>query len=242
MKNLSIILLTLSLAACGGGGSDSANEKQETQPVEVMPIGLWEGQLTTISDNSSIAVAALIAPNGEVRFITDDGEQDNGIFVLDGSAFSGDFKVYDYDGLYVGNGTVSGDYTSTSITGSSFVNSVKVTTFSLSISDQSGGGANLSTITGNYATQGGETSVAIDVDGLLSGSDTDGCQYSGKLTIPDSSVNVYDMALTVSSCGQFNGEYNGLATYAKPFTDSPVVGLVFQVDNGSFSVTDLLVK
>ena len=242
MKKLSIIILISLLAACGGGGSDPITEKPVVQPTEKMPIGLWEGQLTLISDNSSIAVAALIAPDGEVRFITNDGEQDTGVFVLDGSTFTGNFKAYDYDGQYLNSGTVSGDYTSTSITGSSFINDVKVTTFSLNISDQSVNGASLSTITGNYATQDGETSIAIDVDGFISGSDIDGCQYSGSLTIPDASVNVYDMSLVVSSCGQFNGEYNGLASYAKPFTDSLVIGLAFQVDNGSFSVTDLIIK
>lgn len=240
MKKLSIAFLVLSLSACGGGGSDSVEEKLITQPVEVMPIGLWEGQ--TVIGNESIAVAALIAPNGEIRLISDDGEQDKGVLVLDGSTFSGDFKVYDENGLYVESGTVSGDYTPTSITGTSFVNNVKVTTFSLRVSDQSANGASLSTIKGNYATDDAQTSIAVDADGLITGSDTDGCQYSGALTVPDSSVNVYDMVLRVSSCGQFEGEYNGLATYAKPFTDSPVVGLVFQVDNGSFSVTDLLIK
>jgi len=242
VKKLSIIILVLSLAACGSGGSDSAEEKLSSQPAEVMPIGLWEGKIITVSDNTSFAVAALIAPNGEIRLISDDGEQDKGLLVLDGSTFSGDFQAYGGNGLYIESGTVSGDYTPTSITGSSFVNNVKVTTFSLSISDQSANGASLSTIKGNYATQDAQTSMAIDVDGLVTGSDTDGCQYSGVLTIPDSSVNIYDMALTVSSCGQFNGKYNGLATYANPFTDSSVVGLVFQVDNGTLSVTNLLIK
>jgi hypothetical protein len=47
------------------------NEKQlvDVVPVEVLPIGLWEGQLTRVSDNSSIAVAGSIALNGEIRFI-----------------------------------------------------------------------------------------------------------------------------------------------------------------------------
>ncbi|MFT7007939.1 MAG: hypothetical protein ACJAXJ_002478 [Colwellia sp.] len=243
MKKLSIILLTLSLAACGSGGGESNSiQSSELVKVDVMPIGLWEGQLITLSDNSSIAVAGLIAPNGEIRFITDDGEQDTGVLVLDGSAFSGNLNAYDYDGTRIGSGTITGNYTATKITGSSFVDNVKISTFSLSISDESDQGASLSTIKGNYATQDGQTSIAIDADGVVSGSDTDGCQYSGRLTTPDSSINVYDMMLTVSSCGEFNGKYNGLATYAKPFINSTVVGLVFQVDNGTFSVTDLLIK
>jgi len=110
------------------------------------------------------------------------------------------------------------------------------------VSDQSNEGASLDTVKGNYSTIDAETSIAIDIDGLLSGSDTNGCQYNGNVTVPDSSVNVYKLILEVSSCGIFNSTYTGLAAYTQLFDDSPQKGFLFQVDNGVYSVTDFIIK
>ena len=84
------------------------------------------------------------------------------------------------------------------------------------------------------------TSVMLDEDGALSGSDTSGCQYTGTLA-PKDETNIYSLSITVSSCANFDGEYTGLATYGKIFTDTPE-GLIFQGSNANNSITNILFK
>lgn len=91
--------------------------------------------------------------------------------------------------------TIAGSYSSTLINGSTTDGGKVIGTFSFGVSDQSNEGASLDTVKGNYSTIDAETSIAIDIDGILSGSDTDGCQYSGNVTVPNSSVNVYKLVL-----------------------------------------------
>jgi len=240
MKKSIIAILTTSLFACGGGGESAETPDNVPKATEVMPIGLWQG--SAVTDGVTFQIAGLIAPDGEIRFIADDGEQNKGMITLDGDKYTISLKSYNDDGIFIGDGSVSGDYSSTAITGETSHAGEVTSTFSLTVSPESSDGASLSTITGNYATLDGLASIAIDVDGLISGSDDDGCVYGGSLTVPDSTVNVYDISLEVSNCGQFNDTYNGLATYATPFDDSNQKGLIFQVDNGAYSITDFIVK
>lgn len=242
MKKTIIAILTTSLFACGGGGGDApiTTSGNDQQAAAEMPSGLWEGIIN--ADGDAFDVVGLVAPNGEARFISDDGEQERFNLVLDGGNYTADGVGYDEYGDFLFDISISGAYTSTSITGTATVDSEETSTFSLSLSGESGDGADLSTITGNYATLDGLTSIAIDVDGLISGSDDDGCVYGGSLAVLDSDINVYDIVLEVSNCGQFNDTYDGLATYAALFDDSPQKAIVFQVDNGVYSVTEALVK
>ncbi len=244
MNKIAIAILASTLTACGGSGSESAStpsiSETPSTSTEVMPIGLWEGEV--VSDGITYQVLGLVAPDGEGRFIVDDGEQDKVMLTLNGDKFTGSILGYDYDGLLIASGTIEGSYSSTSISGSTTVGGNVIGSFSFGISDQSNDGASLDTVKGNYSTIDAETSIAIDVDGILSGSDTDGCQYSGNVTVPDSSVNVYKLVLEVSSCGIFDSTYTGLAAYTQLFDDSPQKGFVFQVDNGVYSVTDFIIK
>jgi hypothetical protein len=57
-----------------------------TPSIEVMPIGLWEGQITSAT-GSIFQVTGLIAPDGETRFINDDGEQDKMVLILNEDKF-----------------------------------------------------------------------------------------------------------------------------------------------------------
>jgi len=244
MNKFAIAILASTLTACGGGGSESAStlviQETPSTPSEVMPIGLWEGEV--ISDGVTYQALGLISPNGEGRFIVDDGEQDKVMLTLNGDKFTGSILGYDYDGLFIASGTIAGSYSTTLINGSTTVGGNVIGTFSFEVSDQSNEGASLDTVKGNYSTIDAETSIAIDIDGLLSGSDTNGCQYNGNVTVPDSSVNVYKLILEVSSCGIFNSTYTGLAAYTQLFDDSPQKGFLFQVDNGVYSVTDFIIK
>ena len=51
----------------------------------------------------------------------------------------------------------------------------------------------------------------IAADGDVSGGDTDGCGFKGRVTAPDESRNAFEVALLVSSCDRMEGEFRGMA-------------------------------
>lgn len=55
------------------------------------------------------------------------------------------------------------------------------------------------------------TTISINEEGVLTGNDTDGCEYLGYLDIINSQYNVYQAKLAVSECGSVNDEYEGVA-------------------------------
>lgn len=55
-------------------------------------------------------------------------------------------------------------------------------------------------------------SVTINTNGDIYGTDADGCVYSGSLSLPDSTKNLYRVNLLIESCGNSNGNYTGLMT------------------------------
>jgi predicted amino acid-binding ACT domain protein len=42
--------------------------------------------------------------------------------------------------------------------------------------------------------------MAFDVDGRMTGSDNNGCVYSGSVAIGSAAINIYQISLTVESC------------------------------------------
>jgi hypothetical protein len=233
-----LISSAFSLILFGCDGSSSTTPVSTT-PTEVMPIGVWEGEVVT--DSETYQAVGLVAPDGEASFVLDFAEQNKVIITLSGSNFSGDVLAYGSDGFLLGAGTISGSYSSSSITGSTKVNGDVISSFSFSLSDESSYGASLDTIEGNYISLDGVTSISI-VDGVLTGLDPYGCQYNGNITIPDSSVNVYRVLLNVSDCGDFSNQYTGLATYATYSKDSSEKGFILQIDNGVYALTDVIIK
>ncbi len=65
--------------------------------------------------------------------------------------------------------------------------------------------------------------------GIVSGNDSDGCHYTGNVSLINPQYNAYDVLLEVSNCDSVNGEYEGLG-----YIDNK--GLVyFRVDVGNKS-------
>ncbi len=64
------------------------------------------------------------------------------------------------------------------------------------------------------------------------GSDTAGCVFSGQLNVIDDRYSAYNAAITVSTCGEVNGDYSGLVFY----TGTGVANLLYLgTDNGAFA-------
>ncbi len=59
---------------------------------------------------------------------------------------------------------------------------------------------------------GGAYTVTLDIDadGKLFGSDSDGCVFSGGVSIIDYRYNVYRAVVRIDNCGNFDGDYSGL--------------------------------
>ena len=67
----------------------------------------------------------------------------------------------------------------------------------------------------NIASSGGQVYTLVmtfDTLGVVTGSDTAGCGYYGRLAIIDPGQSIYDLDLEASACGQLSGEYHGLVT------------------------------
>lgn len=245
MRKLSIstfALSTLLLAACGG--SDSATDTAPVTtpdpiPAVVMPSGVWEGTSIYQPDGSSFSIVALIAPSGEARLIADDGEQVKGKLNLDGNSFSGDMISYSAVGLRMASGTFSGSYTPEAITAETTIDGNVISKVSLTLDSSTGAGASFDKLAGTFVTEDQQTSIGIDTGGAISGSDTLGCTYGGSIQIPDADINVYEITLEVSSCGEFNGNYSGLGTLQQ---EDGMSGFIFQADNGKYSITDYIYK
>ncbi len=73
------------------------------------------------------------------------------------------------------------------------------------------------------------TTIAINEEGVLTGNDTDGCEYLGYMDIIDPKYNVYRTKLELSGCASVNGEYEGVAFVGK-------ASLVVQIANKKYAL------
>jgi hypothetical protein len=76
----------------------------------------------------------------------------------------------------------------------------------------------LATVDGNYSSfdlfgVGDLTSFSVN-NGVITSASMSGCVGNGQITIIDAAFNAYDVALDVTSCGVFNGMYDGLGVTA----------------------------
>lgn len=130
---------------------------------------------------------------------------------LSGESLSGTINIYQINGGFVGTNTLSG----TVVTGKSINRKAQDnTTFSLTYDNDYERASSLDTISGIWSiTEGYYTeTITIQVDGMLSGSNANGCIYSGSVSVPDSRINVYKIVITANLCGIYNGTYTGLGS------------------------------
>jgi hypothetical protein len=203
------LLLCLFLGACGGGGSSST-------PVGVVTTadatGVWQG---TITENGvgTFDVVGLIYED-DLRFISvDSGVVYEGTISITGTNFTATTTNIDIvNGGVISTSTLAGTViTASSITGTYTSSDGSSGSFSLTYDPITTRGASLATIEGNWSVTDGTFTItlSIDANGLLTGSDTDFCVYNGTVSVLDPAVNIYGISLTASSCGAFDGAYEG---------------------------------
>lgn len=257
IKKSSLILVSLyGLSACGCGGSDSpaTNPSSPTTPTSMTlneVAGVYEGEIKFGSE--TVIVDALISASGEVRILTEFDEQLRGTITLSNDSFENvEFASFfpendSSDGVVLGrlttNGTISGDFSDTGLTGSSTFDG-ETASYSMTKYDFSDNAASLSEFSGNYATLFSDTQISFSTDGAIDGLDDDGCVYGGQVSVPDSNTNVYSMSITVDNCGIANGTFEGLATVLPDGYYEEISGktILFSVDDQAFSLTVLLIN
>ncbi|MCM0613387.1 hypothetical protein KFJ24_12970 [Marinobacter sediminum] len=95
-------------------------------------------------------------------------------------------------------------------------------------------GITLSDISGTYTMDEPgylTSSVTIASDGTVTGSDQTGCVFNGQITIPDQSINVFEVDYSSSNCGSLsyasasdrNGDFSGIGSYDPSLQELEVV-------------------
>ncbi len=227
-----------SLCACGGGGGGGGGNRGNANPpatppvVNASPGGIFHGTVTGCSTVCPVATIMLVTESGEwigmdpvyvgganVGRITMSGSHFNDPRLLyGGSPVSfgfrptlpatldrpGDFRAFEGD--VVERVSIEGDLIHNSSRGTKLA----VTYDPIYENDSS-----LATIAGTYSASdpsGYTLTYLIDINGALSGSDTEGCMALGDVRVIDSNYNMYRFDIDFSSCGTLGaqGQYDGI--------------------------------
>jgi hypothetical protein len=254
MKKIAVaVALIVSLLGCGGGGgsgdSGGTSGGASTPTLKINDVaGLYDG---TVTQNGQTAeVSGMVSVDGKLVFISDLGEQLSGTASVSGEGVSISPFLSFYTDLSDNGSTVLSSLTSAGTASTTFndgvitgtsefggINSQFTLTRVQELTDQ---GASLGVISGNYVTNNLDSSFGIDVDGILAGSDDDGCQYFGNVTIQDADINVYSVDLTVDNCGISNNEFTGLASFIPANNGDDFDKILLIINNGELSLTSIL--
>ena len=241
---ISVISLAV-LAACGGGGGSS--EPAANLPVPDASVGgIWVGTTTDNVSTEPQFFLGVSTDDGRFRFLSADTlGQFVGTFSADGTSLSGSgVGIAPVGSTWLDNSTtidinMSGTISErASMSGNWSGGTGETGTFSFVYDGIYARGSALSTVAGSWVSldelDNPIGSITIDSAGRMDAQDAAGCLYSGDVSIINASYNAYDLDLTVTSCGNFDGVYSGLAVVAD--TDAPDDTLVYSVDNGTWFI------
>ncbi|WP_394222089.1 hypothetical protein [Alteromonas gracilis] len=209
-SGICVIACALFLTGCGGGSSN--DNEDVVQPDSVL--GVWFGQATTLEGGQDNVVLA-VSPEGKAFMFS---EASHDTLIAHGSANENLFSSNDTM-LYPGAAmTRYGSMQATAV-GSSLDGSATVSgrTLEYSVAKvESKADVSLSDIAGNYSASRADgaytRSFAIDVDGIISGSDTNGCLYSGAVESINGVDAIFNITVKAEVC--YNDfEYKGLLAY-----------------------------
>ena len=227
-RAICILGACLLVAGCGGGSSDSSSPPPQVS--NASPGGIWEGQIFFDSTSSSVEAVGVVTESGEMRFITEDGQQiwGNGTvtntnqlslnyswvlplgFTTPGGATGGTGTL---TGTVAERSRIQGAFTSTSSAGEPDSGTVEVFYDDLYERDSS-----LGLLAGDWLSVGDAELMTVDAAGRVFSQDpVTECVLNGQFSIVNASYNVYDVTLVFSNCATpetviLNGfTMNGLA-------------------------------
>jgi len=152
----------------------------------------------------------VVVQNG--KFIggsVDAGTLFTGNSTVSGKSLSGSLKVYAIGGGYLYNSTVSATFVEGQSISGTATGGGSTATFNLSLEPIYTRPAN-TTLAGTYSTTASGYTITITSDnaGSFTGSDSDGCTYSGTQAAYDSTHNLYRLTVNVANCVD-SGTYYG---------------------------------
>lgn len=248
-KSLLVLSVTTLLSACGGSEGGSSAETPSTpstpsvpqeQP-KVMPAGLWEGY-NDFSNGQQSELVGVISPSGEAKFFA----MDNGRTF---AHLSGDISLTDHENYTANvteftpngqaNGTLKGTYSDSHIDGAATYDGTQTSTYSLFESPQNSNGASYSLIEGGYIDFD-ENFIDITTTGKVEAFFVNGCTGQGQISVPDSSINVYEITFTTNACnGNPAIQSKGLGSL---INEDGFDAFVYQLTYGSMSTANVYLK
>lgn len=210
----------LLLAGCGGddgGGTDLPPSEPDLSPG-----GVWYGSVKSDYAGERDVVGLITEAGRAIMIELDTASLYTASLQIDGDRFDGDLKGYAAPGYAFANGAavasgsldgsieernrLTGDFTLAGSGGSFNLH------YDRDAYEQSASLAALADNWGYQTTDGYSISVSIDANGNVYGSDTDGCQFAGRVGVPDGRYNAYSLQIDISTCPGANGSYTGLGT------------------------------
>jgi len=194
--------------------------------------GIYTGTFTSTAGAGPVAypVTGIISQAHIGQFIVDESDQHfSGRLQVFGSDLSGTLTQYrgvqdrffgvdsvdsiSIDGQVAGTDRIVGDYAGDADEGSLALTYADVYETESDLDKTSG-------IWSHTGPGGYVVTLTIEPDGEIFGSDTNGCVFSGLISILDNNYNIYRAVVLVSDCGVLDDEYNGLAYLSDVLTMS----------------------
>ena len=213
-KTLPLWLATLLLLA-GCGGIDTPTSTHEA------PVGLWSGKILEAGAPDS-EMFGMVSPGGRTIFLPGlspfpanlpyfnsglNADKTSGDIDDDLSLIGNGFPalVYEFQGNYQARKSLTATLTRQLET---------PRTIELVWDPRTDNSASLARAAGTWTDDRSGTVrvITITPSGQLSGNDSIGCIYDGKVFEPAPNVNVYTLQMDVSGCFNFTLRFNGLAT------------------------------
>lgn len=206
-----LLVVLLGIASIIGSGDDLTCEGDECILDDDIN-GIW-------IDNISSDIAMISDYGWEVNIVGSSGDEQlaGRILARDGEVYDSFLSAYYTDGrlrtVYsLINGTVSSKE-AIDIVYNSYNNPEGGGDLSLNLRYDAGltdKASSLILVSGNWSysdSVGYSLTLTIDEQGLLTGSDTSGCLYSGNLSVKDAAINIYQLQFTQS------GTHSGCSQY-----------------------------
>lgn len=229
--SLAVILLSVLALACENSSGSKFGESGGTQPpiipppgLDENPSGIWNGTLTSDTGGQQLIVG-IITQDRLTHLVDPFGrtQQYIGTTLVSGTDMTSSLDEYraltvnSKDQEIVGPWSIAGTVlTATSISGiySGQIDSGQIQLFYDSIYERSSDLTKLAGVWRLFAPNFNLT-LNITADGMVSGSDSQNCTYTGTISIIDDRFNAYSTSWQVASpvnCGLLPGLYTGVLT------------------------------
>ena len=177
--------------------------------------GIWHGAFD-INGRGNYNLNMLQVGDRIVGISTDAKVAYSGTAQLEGDQYSATFKMYFINSNPFEVADITGQLTESGRINAQFVTRGAKDTGKLRLRYRDNNyerDVKLDDVTGPWILYQGYriTKLNIDAQGLISGSDTDGCGYDGQIQLAEAERNAYLVSIIASSCDRVDGQFDGLA-------------------------------